>query len=229
MSQYQPHNSSKTSFLDLIWAYKYYLAFYIVTISFLTFTVLYLTGGIPDELKILDEKLPEVASIQQEGIATTTDEIAADDEVTETDYPVKIIIDKIGINTSVSNPASPDLAVLNSALLKGAVRYPGSGTLGKGNMFIFGHSSGLKVVNNQAYKAFNNLKNLAVGDIIRIQSADKQYNYKVTSVSLVDSNQAMVTFSDDRDMLTLSTCNVFGQKQERYVVEATYVKSIALY
>ncbi|MCC2630859.1 MAG: Sortase domain, partial [Candidatus Paceibacter sp.] len=57
---------------------------------------------------------------------------------------------------------------------------------------------------------------------------DKEYNYKVTSVSMVDSEDAWVTFSDDKNMVTLSTCNVFGQKQDRYVVEAVFIKSISL-
>jgi LPXTG-site transpeptidase (sortase) family protein len=145
-----------------------------------------------------------------------------------TDFPLRVIIDKVNIDTSISNPTSADISILNNALLKGAVRYPGSGTLGHGNMFIFGHSTGIRVVNNQAYKAFNNLKDVEIGDTIRIQSIDKEYNYKVTSVSMVDSEEAWVTFSQDKNMVTLSTCNVFGQKQDRYVVEAIFVKSIDL-
>ena len=95
-------------------------------------------------------------------------------------------------------------------------------------MFIFGHNTGIKVVNNQAYKAFNHLKDLTVGDTIRVQSIDGEYNYKVTSVTLVDSTQSWVTFSNDTNMLTLSTCDVFGQKQDRYVVQATFIKSLSL-
>jgi LPXTG-site transpeptidase (sortase) family protein len=220
MSQYRPPTHTNPRFLDLIWQYKYYLVFYVVTISFLSFTALYLLGGVPNELKIVDEPLPTNP--------TATSTVKAGSK-TAVEYPIRIIIDKIGINTSVSNPATADLPLLNNELLKGAVRYPGSGTLGKGNMFIFGHSSGIRVVNNQAYKAFNNLKELRIGDVIQVQSAENQYNYKVTSVKLVDSSEALVTFSDDKNMLTLSTCNVFGQKQERYVVEAIYIKSVALY
>jgi len=224
MSQYQPPSDQNLGFLDTVWRFKYYLAFYVLAISFLSFTVLYLIGGVPNELRIVDAPLPENLTATSTVLSTNEGE-----EVQVIEYPIKVIIDKIGINTPVSNPASSNLSVLNSELQKGAVRYPGSGTLGKGNMFIFGHSTGIKVVNNQAYKAFNNLKELEKGDVIHIQSNDNSYNYKVTSVKLVDSNEALVTFSDDRNMLTLSTCNVFGQKQERYVVEATFIKSIALY
>ena len=144
------------------------------------------------------------------------------------EYPMRIIIDKIGVDTSVSNPTSADSTILNTALLKGTVRYPGSGTLGHGNMFIFGHNTGIRVVNNQAYKAFNHLKDLVAGDMIRVQSIGGEFNYKVISVSLVDSAKSWVTFADDTNMLTLSTCDVFGQKQDRYVVQATFIKSLSL-
>jgi LPXTG-site transpeptidase (sortase) family protein len=226
MSQYQQHNSQSPSFLDIVWRFKFYLAFYVLAISFLSFTALYLLGGVPTELRVLDQPIP-FGTDEPHSFASTTS--ATGGAATSTpEYPIRIMIDKIGVDTAVSNPASSDISILNDALLKGAVRYPGSGTLGKGNMFIFGHSSGLRVINNQAFKAFNNLKDLTIGDTIQIHSANKGYNYKVTSVSLVDDDEALVTFSNDKNMLTLSTCNVFGQKQERYVVEAQFVKSIDL-
>jgi LPXTG-site transpeptidase (sortase) family protein len=241
MSQYQPNNS-KQSFLDLVWQYKFYLLFYVFGISFLSFTALYLVGGVPVELRVLDEQ-PVAKPVDPALLSTsTTIPLATTTVVTNpkpssssdplyamgTDFPLRVIIDKVNIDTSISNPTSADISILNNALLKGAVRYPGSGTLGHGNMFIFGHSTGIRVVNNQAYKAFNNLKDVEIGDTIRIQSIDKEYNYKVTSVSMVDSEEAWVTFSQDKNMVTLSTCNVFGQKQDRYVVEAIFVKSIDL-
>jgi LPXTG-site transpeptidase (sortase) family protein len=230
MSQYTPDNVNQMSFLDLVWKYKFYLVFYFFAVSFISFTALYIANSVPEELRVLDEKLPEQvvqAGAQATSTATTTTATHAS-TATKSEYPVRVIITKIGVDTSVSNPASSDNSVLNDALMRGAVRYPGSGTLGQGNMFIFGHSTGIRVVNNQAYKAFNNIKDLEVGDVILVQSIDTQYNYKVTKVSLVDSNVAMVDFSKNTDMLTLSTCDVFGKKQDRYVVEAVFVKSTTL-
>jgi LPXTG-site transpeptidase (sortase) family protein len=136
--------------------------------------------------------------------------------------PTHITIDKIGVNVAITNPASYSNDVLNEYLLKGAVRYPGSGTLDKGNLFIFGHSSYLKVINNKAYKAFNGLKDLSLGDTIKIQSDSAVYIYKVSNVSLVDSDEGFVSLKTDQHMLTLATCNVFGEKQERYLVEAVF-------
>lgn len=217
MSQYPPQ---RESFLDLVWRYKYRLGLYILGVSFLSFTALYLLGVVPDELRVLDDKLPPPAPL-----ATTTPGSGGS---VVADLPERIVIDKIGIDTPVQNPDATDDKTLNAELLKGAVRYPGSGTLGKGNMFLFGHSTGIRVVNNQAYKAFNRLRELRLGDVIRIQSGTKEYNYKVTSVSLVDSDAKLVDFTRKADMVTLSTCNVFGEKQERFVVEAIFVKSIPL-
>lgn len=208
MSQYH-----KESVLDLAWRYKYRLVLSVVGISFVSFTALYLLGLVPDEIKVpfadSDSQPTKIVPVKIESQAVV-------------DYPTKLIIKKIGIDTKVSNPTSSDNDVLNAQLLKGAVRYPGSGTLGKGNMFIFGHSTGIKVVNNQAYKAMNNLKNLVSGDEIKITSNTREYTYKVVSMNLVNSDEALVDFNRKGNMVTLSTCNVFGEKQERYVVEAIF-------
>ncbi len=245
MSQYRQKPRPPASFLDIVWRYKFYLAFYIICISFASFALLYFIGGVPDELRVLDAEKPVpavVTTIDNTSQASTTPPVTPAAVPLKTlpatgkkldysygpDYPVRILIDKIAVDTSVSNPISTNVDFLNNALLKGAVRYAGSGTLGHGNMFIFAHNTGIKIVNNQAYKAFNHLKNLAAGDTIRVQSTDAEYIYTVTSVKLVDSSQSWVTFSNDRNMLTLSTCDVFGEKQDRYVVEATFSQSIPL-
>lgn len=140
--------------------------------------------------------------------------------------PTRIVINKINVDVSVANPNTTDLATLDDYLLRGAVRYPGSGLLGFGNMFIFAHSTGLQVVNNQAFRAFNGLKNLTTGDLIEVYSNSKVSTYRVTSVKMVDQNEALVDFDNNRNMLTLSTCNSFGQKGDRYVVEAEFVRGI---
>jgi len=140
------------------------------------------------------------------------------------EYPTRIVIDKIKVDSLVANPNTTNVTTLDEYLKQGAVRYPGSGTLGVGNMFIFGHSTGLKVVNNQAYKTFNGLKDLVRGDIITVYSSAHIIQYMVRSVTLVDQNQALVDLSSAKNMLTLSTCNTFGEKSERYVVEADLVQ-----
>ena len=177
-----------------------------------SFVGLYLLEAVPNEFVVLEEK-------------TTVPTKSWQTQIQLRQEPVRIIIDKVGIDSTVLNPEKTDIKVLDQALLRGAVRYPGSGLLGEGNVFIFGHSTSLRVVNNQAYKTFNNLKNLTQGDEIRVRSHDREYLYRVVKVSLVSADTAWVDFTSKRKRLTISTCNTFGKKEERYVVEADFIKS----
>ena len=138
--------------------------------------------------------------------------------------PTRIVIDKVGVDVSVSNPNTTDVKTLDEYLLKGAVHYPGSGSIGLGNMFIFAHSAEAYVIlHNLNLKAFNKLEDLKKGDIVKVYDSSDIYVYEVSSVTLVDENKALVDFSNQKNMLTLSTCNTFGAKTDRYVVEADYI------
>lgn len=143
----------------------------------------------------------------------------------KTEIPQRIVIDKAGVDAVIRNPESTSVSVLDQELAYGAVRYPGSGLPGEGNMFLFGHSSGLPFVRNQAYKTFNGIQFLERGDRILIYSDNHEYEYRVLRVKLVDKDEALVSFNGSQHMLTLSTCNTFGEKQERFVVEADFVRS----
>lgn len=143
--------------------------------------------------------------------------------------PQRIVIEKIGVSSPVMNPDTTDIATLDAELKKGVVRYPGSGFLNEeSNMFLFGHSTGLKNVQNRAYEAFNHLDKLNVGDVIKVYAEDSVYEYTVTSVSLAQAEDALVTFSTGKKMLTLSTCNTFGKKEDRFVVTAEFVRQSSL-
>ena len=138
--------------------------------------------------------------------------------------PTHISIPVIGVDASVSNPSSTNAVILDDELTHGAVHYPGSGLLADGNVFIFGHSTNWVVVHNQAYKTFNGFKDLKEGDEIDVTgSASGIYEYKVKSVTLINDDQAWVDLSSTPKTLTLSTCNTFGEKQQRYVVKADFV------
>ncbi len=77
------------------------------------------------------------------------------------EIPMRIVAQDISLDVSISNPVSVDVAVLDKALLTGAVRYPTSAPLGvDGTVLLFGHSSYLPVVRNQSYKAFNEIQKL---------------------------------------------------------------------
>ena len=143
--------------------------------------------------------------------------------------PTRIIIDRIGVDTQVLNPESTDVEVLDRALLSGAVRYPGSGGAGEtANMLIFGHSSNLPVIRNQAFRAFNQLGTLKEGDIVTVYSNTHKYEYTVRDVRLADAEEVVVYFDAPEPMLTLATCNTFGAKQERWVVTALLTQTTVL-
>jgi LPXTG-site transpeptidase (sortase) family protein len=194
---------------------------YFISIFTILFALLYAAGWVPDSIKkdegdslsTLWDKAQQKAIENQlkQGLPTSIS-------------PTRIVIDKIGVDAPVSNPNTTNISTLDDYLAQGAVRYPGSGLIGRGNMFIFGHSTGLAVVRNQAYKTFNGLKNLQVGDIIKVYGSSGAYTYQVTSVTLVDASRALVELGGEENILTLSTCNTFGQKEERYVVQASFVK-----
>lgn len=145
---------------------------------------------------------------------------------TTPEFPVKIVIPEIELSAPVANPDTTDITVLDSLLLKGAVRYPTSAKLGEtGNVVLFGHSSYLPVVLNQAYKTFDGIQKLKGGDIINVYSNDRVYRYAVQSVTKESANDSAIPLSVTGSVLTLSTCDSFGAKTDRFVVVADFVES----
>jgi LPXTG-site transpeptidase (sortase) family protein len=141
--------------------------------------------------------------------------------------PSRIIIPKIGVDAPVVNPESRDVTVLDQALLTGAVRYPFSGLPGGDKpIFIFGHSTTFPVVRNEAYKTFNRLEDLNIGDELIVRAGVNTYYYQVFAVELADENTALIELKDGERILVLSTCNTFGAKSERIVVRGKFVKEL---
>lgn len=140
--------------------------------------------------------------------------------------PVKIAIPKISLSVAVQNPTALSVESLDQELLKGAVRYPTSAKLGEeGNMVLFGHSSYLPVVRNQAFKAFNGIQKLVAGDAIVVYSADRAYTYRVRTMEKESANGGGISLSVTGSVLTLATCDSFGEKTDRFVVTADFVES----
>ena len=146
-------------------------------------------------------------------------------EQSATGLPKSISIPAIGLSTTILNPQSETVAGLDAALLKGAVRYPTSGTFSVGKtMFLMGHSSYLPVVYNQEYKAFNEIQTLLPGQDIYVRDGSSEYHYRVVQVNKVKAEDTVITVKNDRG-LVLSTCNSFASKDDRFVVYADFVKS----
>ena len=141
----------------------------------------------------------------------------------------EIMAPAIGLRSKIVSPQNRDLNILNTALAKGVVHYPGSASPGEvGNVFLFGHSTGLPVVHNKAYEVFNRLKELRAGDAIRIRENNREYLYLVSSIAVKKADDARIDLESSEKKLTLSTCKIFGGKEDRYIVEAEFVRSYPL-
>jgi LPXTG-site transpeptidase (sortase) family protein len=140
--------------------------------------------------------------------------------------PDRISISKIGVDAIIQKPQSQIVSVLDQALNLGPVYYPGSGHIEQGNVLIFGHSTNWQIVQNQAYKTFNNLNKLTNGDEIILSAGDKKFIYKVEKVFRSDENNTEIFFNTNRRVLTIATCDSFGKKQDRWVVEAVFDREV---
>jgi len=207
---------------------NHYVFIILFSLVFITsFSTLYVLGLIPGELVAGDPRSSLLDDLKFRILGQFDNTEVPPILIQNTgvnEEPTYIEIPKIAVSINVQNPESTNVSVLDEYLRKGAVRYPGSGQIGNGNMFIFGHNAEIyKNVTNKALKAFNGLEDLVVGDEIYVKSATKTYTYRVTSQKKTTAEEAFVDFSVKESMLTLSTCNTFGKKQERFVVEAKFV------
>lgn len=164
-----------------------------------------------------------LADIAQESV---TEAVAISPSATQMQsaFPVRVAAKSIGLDATVVNPPDTNIEILNKALLEGAVRYPTSAQLGvDGTLLLFGHSSYLPVVNNRAYKTFNNIQKLAEGEIISVYTDSYEYRYRVTSVESANATADAVSLPQDGKYLKLVTCNTFGKKEDRFIVSAVFV------
>ncbi len=143
------------------------------------------------------------------------------------ELPERIEIPAIKLNATIENPTTTNIEALDELLLKGSVRYPTSAKLGEaGNIVLFGHSSYLPIVLNQAYKTFNGIQKLAVGDVVTVFSSGTAYTYRVRSVAKESAaGGAGIDLAVTGRVLTLATCDSFGAKADRFVVTADFVES----
>ena len=139
--------------------------------------------------------------------------------------PLRIRIPAIDIDATVVVPEEVHINALDTALMEGVVYYPDSGRVGKpGNAFFFGHSSWLPVVRNENFAIFNNLGDAEPGDRVIVSTSRSDFVYVVTGKRVANREEIWVSFEESGDsIITLSTCNSFGAKIERIVVEAKLV------
>jgi LPXTG-site transpeptidase (sortase) family protein len=174
-----------------------------------------------DSMGLAPEKAEEVAKAprQAASVGSALDRLPIEE-------PTRVEIPAIDLEIAVANPKSTDVAVLDAALLKGAVRYPTSAELGeKGNTVLFGHSSYLPIVHNSSFKAFNEIQDLEKGDRITVYGDGHAYVYAVDAVYKADAEQDAIPLTKTGHTLTLVTCDSFASKSDRFVVTATLVES----
>jgi len=158
-----------------------------------------------------------------------TSDVPWTSDVQTAEMPVRVIAKTIGLDNTVLNPESTEVAELDAALLKGTVRYPTSALLGvDGTMLIFGHSSYLPIVRNKNYKAFNGIQKLKAGDTVSVYSSTREYRYSVVGVRLANADEDVVELPANGKYLALLTCDSFGTKSDRFVVTADFVGAYEL-
>ncbi len=143
------------------------------------------------------------------------------------EYPLRVVIPAVSIDSRIITPESTDTDVLNAAVDVAAVHYPTSAMLGMdGTVLLFGHSSHLPIVRNQAFKTFNGIEKLKEGQVISVYSGTTEYRYKVTGVrfaqAVANSDNDVIELPAVGKHLTLVTCDSFGVKSDRWVVTADF-------
>jgi len=213
----QRHNTLDM-IMHRIWQRKipFLLVFFFVVLA--TYAALVVIDFIPEPV---DEDVAAVeAMVVEEAIEPAEPIVAVVPEIIDP-LPVKIIFDDLDKEVDILNPASRTVSDLDNALLSGAVRHPDSADFEEdGNIFILGHSSYLPNILNKNFQAFNGIQNLTWGDTIRLQSGDVEYVYIVEEVFEAAASDVVVPFTPGESRLTLATCNSFGSKDDRFIVEA---------
>ena len=181
------------------------------------------------QFDLLPDASPARATVSEPAVALTvsqknTERVTPIESIEE---PVTIEVPAIGLSATIANPTTTNIEALDKLLLKGAVRYPTSAKLGEtGNVVLFGHSSYLPVVLNQAYKTFNGIQKLVVGDVVTVSSSGTAYTYRVRSVAKESAaSDAGISLAVVDRELTLATCDSFGAKTDRFIVTADFVES----
>lgn len=207
------------------WAPFLLVFFFIVLVSY---AVLYALDFIPEPIE--EDTTPVNTEVAEDETDSENEPTLPYTGVTDADpLPATITFDSLDKTLTVLNPTSRKVADLDNALLSGVVRHPDSADFETtGNIFILGHSSYLPNVFNKNFQAFNEIQKLTWGDTIRLRSTDTEYVYQVERVYKAKASEVSVPVSSGEAKLTLATCNSFGSKDDRFIVEASLISKKAL-
>ncbi len=206
-----------------------------VCIFIVTFVVLMLFGMAPQRMRELPNQIYAVLINQdrEAGGAASANVLTLETKempIERPELPTRLMIPGAEIDFGVVHPKTADIPVLDQSLSDGVVHYPASALLGEdGNVLLFGHSSHLRYVRNPAFKALTGIENVAAGDEVLVAGERNEYVYRAESLRLANKNEELVDFSTtDGQRLTISTCNTFGEKDDRYVLTAVFVEKRAV-
>jgi LPXTG-site transpeptidase (sortase) family protein len=219
------------SLFERVWERKY--AFFGVFFLVFLFSYLFLVAiDFVPEPKTGEE---ETKNLQVEPSSTEVEQSAQSNfdlpmgDISNPVLPTSMYIEKLDRTIPVLNPTSRATADLDDALLSGVVRHPDSAHMAQaGNVFILGHSSYLPTVLNKNFQAFNGIQDLAWGDKIEVTSEGYVLTYEVEKVYKAKAEDVTIPVEDTGARLTLATCNSFGSKDDRFIVEAKRVDVRAL-
>lgn len=213
--------------------------FQVFLVFILSLGLLFAFGAVPEEIRDFWRSPFSKASASEDGLDVGAAIPVSDDArilsetpgeilFAEGPKPERLIIRKIGVDSAVFSPETRDISVLDTALKKGVVNYPSGASLNEGNIFLFGHSTNWATVQNPVYKSLNGLEGMALGDEVLIRSGNREYVYKVFSINLTGAEKSLVNLENDRRVVTISTCDTFGKKTDRIVVEALYERDYGI-
>ena len=135
-----------------------------------------------------------------------------------------IYIPRIRVAAPIVRPRSTAEAVINDALLKGVIKYPGTAEPGeKGNVFLTGHSSYYWWVNTPYRNVFALVPQMRRNDEIVVYRNGQKYAYRVHAIFEVNPNQTGVLKPTPVPTVTLSTCVPVGTSYRRKIVQARQV------
>ena len=215
------------SLMDHIWERKYAFIGTFFLVFLFSYIFLVAIDFVPEPVNIDTEKKMEDTKV---GGSVVTHTVQNDFQlpvgtIHESVLPNSLYIEKLDRTIKVLNPSSRTISDLDNALLSGAVRHPDSADLTEdGTVFILGHSSYLPTVINKNFQAFNGIQDLKWGDTVTLTADKYILTYEVEKVYKARAEDVTVPIAGTGPRLTLATCNSFGNKDDRYIVEAKRVK-----
>lgn len=135
-----------------------------------------------------------------------------------------LYIPRIRVAAPIKRPRSTAENVINNALLRGVIKYPGTAEPGeRGNVFLTGHSSYYWWAQTDFRNVFALVPQLRRNDEIVIYSQGRKYAYRVHAVFEVTPTQTGVLKPTPVATVTLSTCVPVGTSYRRKIVQARQV------